>query len=179
MVDVAQIAVWEQFSRRQRHGGSPVVGVGGLSSESHPELRWLLALHHHLLVPPCQHIGHCSSHHSLIPAAALENPHPKKKKISKCGDNPASRKLPLLVFFSSLRPHLSIPQVANAEGLQQENVIAVERGGPGQYLGGLGVHFVGPSHLEQSGILFRVGHARSARAALETHTQTRAHFKTL
>lgn len=74
---------------------------------------------------------------------------------------------------SSARSHLSVPQVANAEGFQQENIVAVERGGPGEHFGGLGVHLVSPSHLEQSGVLFRVGHARSARAALEAHKHKR------
>lgn len=73
---------------------------------------------------------------------------------------------------SSVRSHLSIPQVAHAEGLQQEHIVAVERRGPGQHFSGLGVHLVSPSHLEKSGVLFSVACARSACAALETHTHT-------
>lgn len=49
-----------------------VTGIRSFSSQSDPELRWLLALHHHLLVLLGQHIGHFLGHHPLITAAALD-----------------------------------------------------------------------------------------------------------
>lgn len=74
--------------------------------------------------------------------------------------------------MSSARSHLSVPQVANTNGPQQEDIVAVERRSPGGHFGGLGVHLVSPSHVEKPGVLFAVDHSRSARAPLETHAQT-------
>lgn len=76
------------------------------------------------------------------------------------------------IVTSSPRSHLSVPQVANTYGPQQEDIVAVERRGPGGHFGGLGVHLVSPSYVEKPGVLFAVNSSRSARATLETDAQT-------
>lgn len=66
---------------------------------------------------------------------------------------------------------LAVPQVAHRAGLEQEDVVGVERRGPGRHFSGLGVELVSPPHLEEPGISFRADSARSVRTPL-THRNT-------
>lgn len=65
--------------------------------------------------------------------------------------------------------YLPVPQVAHLVGLQQENIVGVERRGPRQHFNGLGVQLISPSHLEEPGTSVRVDHTRSAGTTLKTH----------
>lgn len=70
----------------------------------------------------------------------------------------------------SLSTNLSVPQVANVIGLQQENVIGVEGRGSRLDFSGFGVQLMGPSHLEEPGAALRVDHPGSTCAPLQTGT---------
>lgn len=49
----------------------PVTGIGALSTQSYPEFSRFLALHHHPLLMPGQHVRYRFPHLSLIPITAL------------------------------------------------------------------------------------------------------------
>lgn len=68
-----------------------------------------------------------------------------------CGRKCASE-LCRLVY--GLITDLAIPQVAHRAGLEQEDVVGVERRGPRRHFSGLGVELVSPPHLEEPGVPF-------------------------
>lgn len=66
---------------------------------------------------------------------------------------------------------LAVPQVAHRVGLEQEDVVGVERRGPRRHFSGFGVELVSPPHLEEPGVSFRADSARSVCTPL-THRIT-------
>lgn len=63
--------------------------------------------------------------------------------------------------------HLPTPQVADLVGGQQEDVVGVERGGPGWHLHGLGVHLARAPHLEEADRWLGCAFLSPARATLQ------------
>ena len=69
--------------------------------------------------------------------------------------------------LDSLQSHLPAPQVADLAGCQQEDVVGVERGGPGRHLRGLCVHLIRAPHLEEADRWLRHAFLSPARATLQ------------